>query len=287
MGRKKDEPLVYNSFEELLDILAEERKKTLKKRKNVQIVLAIYGLMFCLMTLAMIFTHAHFSGFGGMFGGLGAMIAAMYATTEKQRKGMQALTEFEDVRAVPHLITALEYNDSSVKVIAANALTGLLPGLRASDAPLFSKEHYAILNRALKNDLNMKTPVAARLRIAVLKALQQVGDGSSLAVVEEMAVGKGKAAGKSEMQWAAQECLPYLRLRAENQHQTQTLLRASDGNMTPADMLLRPASDQPASTLHANELLRVPASEADTQTVVQPVLAVHEARQVEQELRLH
>ena len=116
MGRKKDEPLTYNSFEELLDILAEERRKSLKKRKNVKIILALYALAFCLFVLAAVLNHHNFSGFSGM-SGLVAVIAGMYAVSEKQRKGMQALTAFEDVRAIPPLLTALEYNDKNLKAV--------------------------------------------------------------------------------------------------------------------------------------------------------------------------
>ncbi len=287
MRRRKDEPLVYNSFEELLDILAEEQRNSLRQRKNRRIVLAIYGLVFFVIMLLLVLTHSHFAGIGNLFSPLVSIVAGMFAVSAKQRKGVQALATFDDIRAVPFLVTALGYKDQNSQVAAANALSGLLPRLQASDAALLAPEHHAILNRALKNDLELKKSGTVRLRIAILQALQQVGDESSLPIVEEMAEGKGKAAGQSEIQWAAQECLPYLRLRAENQRQTQTLLRASDGNMTPADMLLRPASDQPASTFHADELLRVPDGATDVQTVMQPVYAVHETRQAEQELRLH
>ena len=191
MARNKDEPLVYNSFEELLGILAEERRKSLKKRKSVKIILVIYGLMFCLFLLAAVGKHHNFSGFGGM-GGLVSMIAGMYAVSEKQRKGMQALAAFEDVRAVPPLLTALEYHDQNMKSVAADTLPGLLSRLQASDAFLLTPEHHAILNRVLKSDMGMKTPVVVRLRVAVLQALQQVGDVSSLPLVAEMAAGKGK-----------------------------------------------------------------------------------------------
>ena len=287
MARKKDEPLVYNSFEELLDILAEERRKSLKRRKRVKIVAAILGLVFCLSMLMATVQHVHFSGFSSVLNVLPGIIAGMYALTAKQRKGLQALAGFNDIRAVPHLITALEYTDGSVKLTAANALPSLLPRLQASDAALLNRGHYAILNRALKNDLKIYKTNVTQLRVAILQSLQQVGDESSLPIVEELAEGKGKAVGHLEVRQAAQECLPYLRLRAENQHQTQTLLRASDGNMTGADMLLHPAMPQPDTALRAKELLRVPQSAEEEQAAARPVFAVPVTPPVEQELRLH
>ncbi len=288
MRRKRDEPLEYESFEDLLNILAEEQRNSLGRRKNRRIVLAVYGLVFCVIMLMLVLAHIHFAGVGNLIGPIVGITVGMFAVSAKQRKGIQALATFNDIRAVPFLVTALGYKDQNLQVTAANALCGLLPRLQASDAALLKLEHYALLNRALRNDLELKRHGAARLRIAILQALQQVGDASSLALVEEMAEGKGKAAGQPEVRQAAETCLSYLRLRAENQRQTQTLLRASDSSMTPVEMLLRPASEQPACALHADELLRVPASEAETQAVAQPIFITHEARQAEQqELRLH
>ena len=283
MTHNKDEPLVYNSFEELLGILAEERRKSLKSRKNVKIILAVYTLFFCLLVLVAVVSHHNLSGFSGM-GGFVTVIAGMYAVSEKQRKGVQALAAFEDVRAVPYLIAGLGYKDQKSQVTAANALRGLLPRLQASDAALLTPEHHALLNRALKSDLELEKPGPARLRVAVLQALQQIGGVSSLPLVAEMAEGRGKAAGQPEVQSAAQECLPFLQLRAENQRLNHTLLRASDGNVTPVEMLLRPASGQFEATLRAAELLRVPQEDTKRQATARPTFAVHEPQQAEQEL---
>ena len=286
MARKKDEPLAYNSFEELLDILAEERRKSLQKRKNSKIILAIYASIFCLLMALVAVGHVNAHGFSGLSGFIG-VIAGMYAVSEKQRKGVQALAAFEDVRAVPPLITALEYNDRNMKATAADALPGLLPRLQASDAFLLTREHHAILNRVLKGDVGMKATVAIRLRVSVLQALQQIGEESSLPLVAEMADGKGKAAGKPEVRRAAQECLPFLNLRAENLRLNHTLLRASEGNVTRSEMLLRPASSQSNAAIHAAELLRVPCEDTERPATVRPAFAAHEPPQAEQELRLH
>lgn len=272
---KKDEPLVYNSLDELLALLKEERQKTLKRRRYIKIGLSIYIVLLILMLIDGIMTSFHgFNGMGGMFGGLSGLIASMYAATNAQKKGVQALAEFDDLRAAPRLIEMLEYNDNGLKIDAATLLEKLLPKLQASDAPMLTPEHHAILNRLLAGkvalagkDKALALTSTAQLLTAILTALQQVGTESSLPVVTELAEGKGRAKQFPEVQKAARECLPFLQSRAENQRQTQTLLRASDGNHTPADVLLRPAMATP-STIPADELLRAaPETNAPQESV--------------------
>lgn len=265
---KQEEPLVYNSLDELLALLAEERQKTLRNRRNAKVVLGIYLSIVILVLVVGIATNFHgFGGLGGMFGGFTGMIASMYAATNTQKKGVQALATYDDLRAVPRLIEMLEYTDNDLKIDTVMLLEKLLPKLKASDAPLLTPEHHAILNRLLAGKLRLKPHDAALLASRVLSALEQVGDVSSLPFVEQVAEGKGvandfMAAERDRIQQAARECLPALRLRVEHLRQTQTLLRASDGNLTPPDMLLRPALSATSNT-PAEELLRA-APETNT-----------------------
>ena len=163
---------------------------------------------------------------------------------------------FDDIRAIPCLIEALEYNDPAMQAVANDQLPLLLARMQASDAPLLTKEHHTMLNKVLKLKVPRKRTLTLHLRVATLQALQQIGDASSLPIVEELANGNGQAKKYPELQQAAQDCLPFLRERAEHQQQTQTLLRASDGNITPVAMLLHPAMPA-ASVNNAAELLRI------------------------------
>ena len=75
-------------------------------------------------------------------------------------------------------------------------------------------------------------------------------------------------------------------MRTENQRLNHTLLRASDGNVTPVEMLLRPASGQSETTLRASELLHVPCDDTERQAAARPTLAVHEPQPAEQEMHI-
>ena len=277
-GAKNDEALVYDSFEQLLEILADERRKTLKRHKKVVFHIFLYVSFIVALMFIIGLAHGNPGMLSGLFSSIGGIIAGTLVVSQTQRKAIQALTNFEDVRAVPYLIELLGCTDPATVAVANEQLPLLLVRMQASDASLLTKEHHTILNKVLQTNFLSKTgrknlmtiPISKRffrdlsdarhyvprLEVAILQALQQIGDASSLPVVEELAEGNGQAKKCPELQQAAKDCLPFLRERAAHQQQTQTLLRASDGNITPVAMLLHPAMPAP-STTEAAELLRI------------------------------
>jgi hypothetical protein len=96
-----------------------------------------------------------------------------------------------------------------------------------------------------------------RLRIATVLALRQVGDGSFIEVVEDLANGvyHRQLQPGTEIQAAAKECLPYLQQRKLDAIASNELVRASNANSVGgADILLRPVAS--TQDLHEAELLR-------------------------------
>jgi hypothetical protein len=95
-----------------------------------------------------------------------------------------------------------------------------------------------------------------QFQLAILKALEQIGDETAVPIVEKLASGRQHTRGMTMMErWlagrpepdavmlAAQECLPFLHLRAQRRQAAQTLLRASANSEALApEMLLRPAT---------------------------------------------
>jgi hypothetical protein len=90
------------------------------------------------------------------------------------------------------------------------------------------------------------------LVIAVLKALEQVGDESSIRHVERLARIRPVAQNQQRIQEAAQQCLSALLQSVESRSPGSTLLRASEGSSTEA--LLRPARSEPGA--ESENLLR-------------------------------
>lgn len=178
-----------------------------------------------------------------------------------------ALSDSHDLRAVNILAIAALDGDGETRDVANLGLMKLLPLFQHSNAVVLSNEGMDALISLLGKG---KPP----LRIAILKALEQVGDERAVPAVERLTnsfVSLGDfyalmAVRRSiwphapyletgQVRDAARECLPYLLARAEQKRFSSTLLRAADepteidrtllraaaSTETPEDQLLRPA----------------------------------------------
>jgi len=131
-----------------------------------------------------------------------------------------------------HVIGPLSYclsdKDPDVRKSLSPALKAHLPRVQATDRAQFTPEVMDALVKALDGK-------DRDLTLAILKALEQIGDGRALEAVERLA-SKSKDA---RVRQAAEECLPALRESAEIARQSAILLRPAEA---PADAtLLRPA----------------------------------------------
>jgi hypothetical protein len=168
-----------------------------------------------------------------------------FILSPKQSEAVLRLAEYDDVRGVGPLAEVLEWPNEEIRDIAADALISLLPRLRASDVNLLNAQQRACLYRVL-------TPGHARsyldLQIAILQALQQVGDEAAVWPVERLANMFAVTPRQRYLKEAAVECLPFLRERIDLTRASQTLLRASSQADTSSDLLLRAATGGPETS---------------------------------------
>lgn len=147
-------------------------------------------------------------------------------------------------------------NESDVRKSGRAALKRLLPKLRADQKeglpPQFSHRLLSLLQSPYED---------VGLTLALLKALEQIGDESALSAVERLTNEPGATANMKRVREAARDCLPFLHEHIRQTQQAQTLLRASDSTANAApETLLRPASATGIETPR-EELLR-PAESA-------------------------
>jgi HEAT repeat protein len=166
------------------------------------------------------------------------------ATVHLRRNAIDLLSYAGDVRMVGAFAFYLSDRNKGIRVAAANALKKLLPRVQASDKQYITQEEMDTLIRALGGKDHLLT-------IAILRALEQVGDEKALPKVERLAEDGSKPL---EVHRAAEACLPYLRLRAQQAEQAQTLLRAASSTAVAPDTLLRPAVG--SAPAQADQLLR-------------------------------
>jgi hypothetical protein len=147
-------------------------------------------------------------------------IGTTTAVSPGQKQVTKELAQYDGVRAVGPLAEALTWKDKSIRIIAEAALIRLLPRIQASDADCLNEKQRKCLHQALycKNE---------PLVLAILTALEQVGDEKAMPYVEKLAAGRTRSSWEKRIQAAAEVCLPYLKQRVEEARSRQTLLRAA------------------------------------------------------------
>ncbi len=155
--------------------------------------------------------------------------------TYLQRRAAQVLADFDDVRVIGALAESLTMEDPYTVKVAKAGLKRLLPRVKVTDAGYFRTDQLSALYAAL-------TSMDDQLVVAILRALEQIGDERALPLVEKLAERPVSTRAGQRIREAATECLPALLNRTGQERVGQTLLRATEAPDQPAEALLRPAA---------------------------------------------
>lgn len=189
---------------------------------------------------------------------LGGVMNMVRRSNRRQRIINRELKKSHDLSMIGTLIDTLRVENAEVRDLTKRSLIQLLPQMQASDAVLLSDSNRDRLLKLLAlapndwgyRDLTEFFSMSALrrevdLRIAILKALEQVGGAKELSVVERLSRGQMMLPSTSkppmELQRAAVECLPYLQERASGQRASEQLLRAAEIPTETGAVLLRAA----------------------------------------------
>lgn len=244
--------------ERLMETVQKEAQKYAKQQAVMRLVVIVYVAVMMLLFLSFIVEGVK-SGHWDM-GSLGnywtifSCLSLGVTATAKHREAASELASIDDIRAVGPMAASLIIDQKETRALVQGALIRLLPRLTATDSALLTSSQRERLNDVLSK---LATRVADSQReelcVAILKAYQQVGDESALPAVERLANNAGEVPLPSEVVVAAQECLPFLQHRAEEQRNRHTLLRGSYVAEASPDTLLRPAQEV---TQDPHQLLR-------------------------------
>lgn len=237
----RDERAVLALQNALRDAIVSNRKHRAKLIKKKMVLLPAALLVLYLLDH---FVH-HMSGAAGNVL-VQIFIAGSLADTTLQlrRNAVSSMAKSASTQMVGAFAACLEDRDKAVKREATEALKRLLPKVQASDKRYVSFTEMNILLKRLGGQ-------DQRLTLAILKALEQIGDERALPKVE--AIASKQNAYPVEVITAARECLPSLRQLAEASRQANTLLRASEPSPAP-ETLLRAASG--TTVEQSDQLLR-------------------------------
>jgi hypothetical protein len=165
----------------------------------------------------------------------------------------RTLEETWDPRAVGVLAIAYQEGSMDQSIAASRALHKLLPRVRASDAADIDAEQ---MNALLALACRWAARGDIETKIALLQALEQIGDARAVPVVESLL-----NSYHDTVREAARACLPALQSRLRRTKESATLLRASHSDsigpgkgellrpstefdLSPPDQLLRPCADE-------------------------------------------
>src|SRR5258708_17951514 len=147
--------------------------------------------------------------------------AYVTAASVAQKNAARALALFDDPKVVGALAEALDYNDQDVETVARETLIRNLPRLKASDGEYLNSDQRKCLHKViLKPDKDIK------LGMAILTALDQVGDDRDVLAVRRLAEGEAATANQKKLGDGALDILPDFEERSERAKAAQILLRA-------------------------------------------------------------
>jgi hypothetical protein len=229
----------------LVDAQLQEFEEEIRKLQvpgmRVAFLFASWGIIlpYCAVQTYMQFAAHNWPG-GLLFGASALLSTQLHrlTVTRKHEILTRRLAKIEDVRCVGRLAEALEWPDPTIRHIAIAALTRLLPRVKASDNALYTPRQRGNLHRML---ILANAKQYDKCMVAILQALQQIGDETALPYVEQLANAQPTSNPELKVCDAARDCLPFLQERASQTQSSQTLLRASSAIATGTDMLVRPA----------------------------------------------
>ena len=163
----------------------------------------------------------------------------------RMRNTVDLLTRRQSRQAIPPLIEAMACADADTRTLAVMGLTVLLPSMEAADARLLKPKHHKYLHRALRG-------CNSYLMLAVLKALERVGDGSDIAPVHQLTTCSVWIDRSCHIRKEARKCLTLICTHAAKQKIYQSLLRPASAGAASSALLLRPGLRrvQQAEPLH-------------------------------------
>ena len=142
---------------------------------------------------------------------IGMTLMGLRAVLKKPTWNAQELARLGGVKAVGTLIDPL-YAPKAPRQMTPlyAALTQLLPQVKVGDAATWTPEQRRILLWSLKNGYGGTSSHALyqNYRLAILKAMEHIGDAAAIGVVEHLANGKARTAPQKALKAAAMECLP-------------------------------------------------------------------------------
>lgn len=188
-----------------------------------------------------------------------------YSRKERANRNLlvERVTNPFEARSLGDLVDALQFGynlgvgDKEIWHVVVSTLTHMLPRLSATEAAALTPQQRTRLflvicqpvESILRKDLRgLKLPADdqdIKLRIAILKVFEHIGDDRALPVVKRLATTEVRTSGEFQIRTAAIACLEVMEPRLALERNNASLLRASSVADATPNTLLRSASERP------------------------------------------
>lgn len=225
-----------------LNVLKSEKARLLKARNKSILILTI--IFVSLLAIENITKHP-LTSFSTLFFTIIISFFFVYGSNsfQRQKKATLELSQFYDPSLVGPLAEQMSVLREAELFEIRQTLTRLLLNFNASDSTLLDKNQRLRLLEQLKilNYVRYESGMV-EFRLAIIKAMSQVGSHESLSFIEAVAEGRESGKHHPPLVQAAQEALPVLQARIANLKESEILLRATMPECVPFNELLRSAS---------------------------------------------
>jgi len=204
-----------------------------KGRLAISVSLGASSLILAILGVGWL-TAGRSAGIIPLFLALLCILIGALTAPQSHHHALDTLLPIADARAVGPLLDLLPSAYAGKRKAIVSLLIHLLPQLQDRDIHLLQPSHRSQLRSALiEGDFQQEREYL----LAILKAMEQIGNNEDLAVVTRIAIGQSDSWQERQVREAARACLPPLREHVEQ--------------LKHRDMLLRPAfAVAPEELLH-------------------------------------
>ncbi len=246
------------------EFLKQMKRRARRGRRTLNTALFLLFVPVVIGLFLIMINGVQYGASAALLMGAGAVVTLLYSLVclifTEIRGATKDIEELERACGVKAIGPLLEMRNTFLtpaqQKVIFHALIRLLPQMKASDVNLLSPKQYESLYSTLKSGGGDSAPLAylTEFRLAILKALEQVGDERAIPAVQRVANTPAFLPTAKRLREAAERCLPLLQSNHQTIEATKTLLRASSAEQASPETLLRAAEFMPDAA--PGELLR-------------------------------
>ena len=233
-----------------------------KGRMAISVSLGALSLLLGVLGVGWL-TAGKSAGIVPLFLALLCILTGALISPQPHHHALDTLLPIADTRAIGPLLDLLPSSFAGKRKAILSLLIHLLPLLQDCDDALLQPSHRSQLRSALREgDFQQEREYL----LAILKALEQIGNSEDLALVTRIAIGQSDSWQERQVREAARACLSPLREHVERLMHRDMLLRPAFA-VAPEELLhpaIAESDPNPTQLLRPNQ---VTICEADSQNI--------------------